>query len=296
MIRRASLAEIINKANLKHSGADIEINGLNLCNRESEYDAVLSYITDIKYLKHVDRNISVKAILVPSQLYDEISGHRFERNVVIIPSENPEEDFYNIHEYLYEQTDFYDKFTAKKQLGNNCKIADTAIISDGCVIGDNAKIGANTVILPGTYIGSNVEIGCNTSLGVEGLQAIRREKGNRLITHTGKLIIGDNVSIGSNVVMSRSLFDGATTIGNGVIIDSLTSIAHNISIGDSCVVVSGSFFCGGCTIGKNVWVGPNSTIMNKVKIGDNAKIGIGSVVTKNVKDGASVFGNPAVAM
>ena len=46
-------------------------------------------------------------------------------------------------------------------------------------------------------------------------------------------------------------------------------------------------------IGKNVWIAPQATIRNQVEIGDGAMIGMGAVVTKSVKAGAVVMGNPA---
>jgi maltose O-acetyltransferase len=47
------------------------------------------------------------------------------------------------------------------------------------------------------------------------------------------------------------------------------------------------------TIGKNVWIGGVAIILPGITVGDDAIIGAGSVVTKPVRAGATVFGNPA---
>lgn len=46
-------------------------------------------------------------------------------------------------------------------------------------------------------------------------------------------------------------------------------------------------------IGRNVWIGGGAIILPGVTIGDDAIIGAGAVVTRDVRNGATVVGNPA---
>jgi maltose O-acetyltransferase len=46
-------------------------------------------------------------------------------------------------------------------------------------------------------------------------------------------------------------------------------------------------------IGRNVWIGAAAIILPGVSIGNDGLIGAGSVVTRDVPDGATAFGNPA---
>jgi maltose O-acetyltransferase len=47
------------------------------------------------------------------------------------------------------------------------------------------------------------------------------------------------------------------------------------------------------TIGRNVWIGGGALILPGVIVGDDAIVGAGSVVTRQVRAGATVVGNPA---
>jgi UDP-3-O-[3-hydroxymyristoyl] glucosamine N-acyltransferase len=84
-----------------------------------------------------------------------------------------------------------------------------------------------------------------------------------------------------------------TILKNGVKVDNLVHIAHNVVIGKNTLVVAGSVICGSVEIGENCFIGANSTIRQKLKIGNNVIIGMGAVVTKNIPDNEVWAGNPA---
>ncbi|NBH32777.1 hypothetical protein D3Z58_04240 [Clostridiaceae bacterium] len=290
--RRIHISSICKQMGLSYEGKDTEIYGLNFCDRKSEYDHILTFITSEKYIKHINRNDKIRCVVLTRELF-EIARRNETKEITYIITDCPETIFYKIHEFLYANTQFYDKFLFDARIGEKCRISPKADISQGVVIGNHVSIGDFTTILPGVVIEDYCEVGCNCIIGCDGFQLIKSHEENRLIQHTGRVRICEGTSISNYVTVCRSLFDGFTYIGRNVKIDNLVSISHNLSIGDGTVIVSGAFFCGGCQVGKNVWVGPNSTIMNKVKIGDYGKIGIGSVVISDVKEGTTVFGNPA---
>jgi len=97
------------------------------------------------------------------------------------------------------------------------------------------------------------------------------------------VVIGDNVTVKSGV----HIWTGAT-------------IEDNVHIGPSVVFTNDvhprskqEFSLGKIIIKKGASIGANSTILAGVEIGQYAMTGIGSVITRNVKSYALVYGNPA---
>lgn len=143
------------------------------------------------------------------------------------------------------------------------------------------------------YHGENFKVGENTVIGGDGFGFEKNEKGEyEFFPHFGDVYIGDNVSIGSNTCIDRGTL-ARTSIGNGVKIDNLVHIAHNVNVGDNCLIVAGSVICGSVKIGEGTYIGANVTIREHLTIGKNCYIGMGSVVTKDIPDGEMWYGNPA---
>jgi len=184
-------------------------------------------------------------------------------------------------------------------IGDNVKIADNVKIFPQVYIGDNVKIGEGSILFSGVKIYSESEIGENciihsgAIIGSDGFGFAPTADGSyNKIPQTGNVVIGDNVEIGASTVIDRATL-GSTKIGDGVKLDNLIQIAHNVEIGKHTVIaaltgVAGSAKIGEyCVIGGQVGVAGHITIGNKVKI--QAQSGIG----KNLKDAAVVQGSPA---
>lgn len=285
-------------ANLKEhvivGNETVDIEGLNLCNRESSKQRVLSYAVSDNYVDAVSDANHVMVLVLKDNDIDIYKSTIDSRNGAIIISENPEQFFYGLHEYLYKYTRFYDKYDFDSTIGENCKIAESVIIERGVIIGNNVTIGHLSVIKHGTVIDDNVVIGCNTTIGSEGFQLITDDELPPLhISHTGGCHICKNVYIGDNSCICNSLFEGTTFIGENVKIDNLVHIAHNLYVEKNAVITAHVIICGSARIEEGAWIAPNTSIINRVTIGKHSKVGLGSVVTRDVAPYTVVYGSPA---
>ena len=109
----------------------------------------------------------------------------------------------------------------------------------------------------------------------------------------GNVIIKNNVSIGSNTVIDRATLN-STIIKDGVKLDNLIQIGHNVEIGENTVIAAQSGISGSTSIGKNSMMGGQVGIVGHLKMGDNIKYGAQSGVTKNMKGNQTVIGYPAM--
>ncbi len=177
-------------------------------------------------------------------------------------------------------------------IGNNAIIKDGVVINNNCIIGNNCLVEENTVI-SNSIIGDNVRIGRNSSIGQAGFGFSTNTICNHKIYHLGRVILQNNVSIGSNCCIDRGSF-GDTVIGENTFFDNLCHIAHNVVVGNNCVFAAMAGIAGSSKIGSSVMAGGQVGIAGHLIIGDKVSIAAKSAVLKNIQDNCSVMGNPAI--
>jgi UDP-3-O-[3-hydroxymyristoyl] glucosamine N-acyltransferase len=178
------------------------------------------------------------------------------------------------------------------KIGKNTIIGPNSIIESGVIIGKSCVIGSS-VIVKNTLIGERVVLQDNCKIGQKGFGFIPIKNKNIKFPHIGKVIIKDDVEIGSGCTIDRGSIDD-TIIGNNTYIDNQVHIAHNVKIGSNCMIAGQVGFAGSSNIGNNVSIGGQAGISGHLKIGNNVKIGGGSGVIKDIEDNQIVMGYPAV--
>ncbi len=292
MRRQMTVAALCEALCLPWQGENVEIQSLYLEGRQTAYNAVLSYAATGKWIKPLLEAGAVKAIVARQRDQLELDESARQSKTWIF-SDTPEKTFYDIHDFLYDHTDFYEKFQAPPLVGKDCQIHPTVVLEQGVQIGERVCIGPFAVIQSGSSIGDDTTIGSGTVIGEDGFQVLRCDGKNRKIRHCGRVLIGSDVSIGSQNVVHRSLFEGATTIGAGAKLDALIYVAHNCHIAENAVITSGVMLCGSTVVGPNAWIGPNASILNRIAVGRDGMVGMGSVVTRSVPPDTLFYGVPA---
>ena len=108
-------------------------------------------------------------------------------------------------------------------------------------------------------------------------------------------MIGDDVDIGANTTVDRGAV-GDTVIGNGVKLDNLIQIAHNVEIGKNTVIASQTGIAGSTKIGENCMIGGQVGIVGHLKIADRTRIQAQSGVAASVTEpNTALYGSPAIA-
>ena len=107
-----------------------------------------------------------------------------------------------------------------------------------------------------------------------------------------RALLSDYTNVGEGVVMYPNVIMGPnTTVGNFATL--LSGGGHDVVIGDYSTVSSLCDLCGHVEIGRKAFIASHVSVIPGKKIGDEAYVGAGSIVIRNVKAGARVFGNPA---
>jgi UDP-3-O-[3-hydroxymyristoyl] glucosamine N-acyltransferase len=187
-------------------------------------------------------------------------------------------------------------------IGKNVEIGNNVVIYPNVYLGDNVKIGSNTILHPGVTIyfgckiGENCIIHAGTVVGSDGFGFAPNSEGVfQKIPQIGNVIIENNVEIGSNCAIDRATM-GSTFIREGVKIDNLCQIAHNVDIGKNSALAALVAVAGSAKIGKRVMIGGQAAINGHLSIADDTKIVGQSGVVKTVKEAVTLMGTPAIPL
>lgn len=203
------------------------------------------------------------------------------------------------------------------KVGPGAQVDHTAYVGPNCVIGAGVKIGARTVLMGGNHVGRDSQIGDDTRLfpnavlyyctqvgnrvtihagtviGSDGYGYVFDEGRHRKVLQVGNVVIHDDVEIGANAAIDRAAL-GSTVIGQGTKIDNLVHVAHNVVMGKHCLVMGQVGFAGSTHLGDYCVIASQSGIAGHLKLGRQATVGAKSGVMRDIPDGTTVLGIPAM--
>ncbi len=106
-------------------------------------------------------------------------------------------------------------------------------------------------------------------------------------------IISPHCSVGSGtVVMQGAIIQSCAFVGNHCILNTNSSVEHDVIVHNFVHIASGATICGGTEVGECTWVGAGTVVKQGIHIGRNCMIGAGSVVVKDIPDNVVAYGNP----
>ena len=179
------------------------------------------------------------------------------------------------------------------KIGDNVKIFHNTVLSDNVEVGDNSLIFQNVSIRENCKVGKRAIIHPGTVIGSDGFGFNPDEKGvYHKIPQVGNVIIEDDVELGANVTIDRASL-GSTIIKNGVKIDNLVQIAHNVTVGENTVISSQTGISGSTKIGKNCILAGQVGLVGHIEIADNTILLAQSGISKSIKKSGKYFGTPA---
>jgi UDP-3-O-[3-hydroxymyristoyl] glucosamine N-acyltransferase len=144
-------------------------------------------------------------------------------------------------------------------------------------------------------IGDRVILHAGCVIGDDGFGNAPQPDGSwEKIEHLGNVVIGNDVEIGSNTTVDRAQME-STIIGDGVRIDNLCQIAHNVVIGDHTVMAAQVGIAGSTVIGKYCIIAGQVGIAGHVKIADHTTLLAQAGVIGNIrKEGQTLLGSPCI--
>jgi UDP-3-O-[3-hydroxymyristoyl] glucosamine N-acyltransferase len=179
-------------------------------------------------------------------------------------------------------------------IGAGTQIGAQCVIGSGCWIGENCRIHPRVTLYKGTRIGQRVEIHSGAVIGSDGFGYAYGEGRYWKFPQAGIVEIGDDVEIGANAAIDRGSLDD-TRIANGVKLDNLVHVGHNVQIGPHTVIAAQTGISGSSLLGHHVVVGGQVGIADHCMLEDGAIAGAqaGIPTGKTIHSGQTVWGTPA---
>lgn len=155
------------------------------------------------------------------------------------------------------------------KIGANVEIGAGTVISDHVEIGENTMLKANLTIYHDVVIGKGCIIHSASVIGSDGFGNAKDAQGNWVkIPQLGRVVIGNNVEVGSSTTIDRGAIDD-TVLADGVRIDNQVQIAHNVTIGKNTAIAGCTGIAGSVDIGENCLIAGQVGISGHLKICDN---------------------------
>ena len=176
---------------------------------------------------------------------------------------------------------------AQAVIGSDCTVADDAVIGAGAVLGTNVfvgqgtRIGPRVTLLDGVRIGARCIVHPGVVIGADGFGFAPDHGKWQKIPQLGGVVIGDDVEIGANTTIDRGAIED-TVIEDGVKLDNLVQIAHNVRLGAHTIMAAMSGVAGSTKVGKRCMIGGGTVMVNSLTICDDVTFTFRSIVTRSV--------------
>lgn len=180
------------------------------------------------------------------------------------------------------------------KLGKGVKIYPQVYVGDGVTIGERTIIYPGAKIYHGCKVGADCVLHAGCVIGADGFGFAPRPDGHYdKIPQMGNVEIADGVEIGANTCVDRATM-GSTRIGQGVKLDNLIQVAHNVEIGKNTVIASQTGVAGSTKLGECCMIGGQVGFAGHIHVGDHVVIGAQTGIPNDVASGSRLMGYPAV--
>jgi len=155
-------------------------------------------------------------------------------------------------------------------VGADAVVGEGSVISARVVLGERCRVGRRCILHPGVVIGA------------DGFGFAPHQGQWVKIEQLGAVQIGDDVEIGANTCVDRGALDD-TVIEDGVKLDNLIQIGHNVHIGAHTAMAGCVGVAGSATIGAHCTVGGGAIVLGHLSLADHVNISSATVVTRSIQ-------------
>jgi len=265
----------------------------------------VSFLSNKKYIKFLSETKA--SLVVLSAEYAE----QCPTNMLI--SDSPYLDYVKINRLLNPTPEIKPNTHSSSVIASSAELAPSVCIKSGVVVGENTIIEANVVIGENAVIGNQVSIASGSQilanvticdgtvigerclihpgvvLGSDGFGLAKDGDAWLKIPQLGNVILGDDVEIGANSTIDRGALKD-TVIADGVKLDNLVHVAHNVTIGENTAIAAQTGIAGSSEIGSQCTLGGQVGVIGHLKITEDVHVSAMTGIVRDVTESGQYTG------
>lgn len=175
----------------------------------------------------------------------------------------------------------------------SASVGPLAWIGPGAHIGAHTRVGARVVVADGCYVGARCILHPGAVIGADGFGFAPTGSGAgsrwEKIEQLGSVRIGNDVEIGANTCIDRGAL-GDTVIEDGVKLDNLVQIAHNVHVGAHSAMAGCVGVAGSARIGAHCTLGGGAIVLGHLELADHVHVSAATTVTRSILESGHYSG------
>lgn len=169
------------------------------------------------------------------------------------------------------------------QVDASASIGPLCVIEAGVKIGAHTRIGSRVTIERDCVIGARCVIQSGAVIGGDGFGFAKEGQNWVKIEQLGAVVIGDDVEVGANTCIDRGAL-GDTILANGVKLDNLIQIAHNVQVGENTAMAACVGISGSTKIGANCTLAGGVGVVGHIELADNTHVSGATVISRSLTE------------
>ncbi len=173
-------------------------------------------------------------------------------------------------------------------IGDDTELGESVVVGPGSVVGANVRVGAATRLVARVTVMDDIRIGARCVLhpgaviGAGGFGFARDHSAWVKVPQLGSVEIGNDVEIGANTAIDRGTIED-TVVEDGVKLDNLCQIGHNVHVGAHTVMAALCGVSGSTRIGKRCVFAAGTGLVGHINICDDVRVTFHSTVTRSIR-------------
>jgi UDP-3-O-[3-hydroxymyristoyl] glucosamine N-acyltransferase len=157
------------------------------------------------------------------------------------------------------------------------------VLGENVFLGADSRLAERVVVLDGCRLGARCHVHPGAVIGADGFGNARDGTRWVKVPQLGAVRVGDDVEIGANTTIDRGALDD-TVIEDGVRLDNLIQVAHNVTIGAHTAIAACVGIAGSTRIGRRCMIGGGAGFSGQLTVGDDIVIGFYGQVTHSIHE------------